>query len=374
MLSENCCFGGENMRGLGVSIYPENASIEENRKYLSLAAQYGFTRVFTCLISAKGDMDRIIKEFKDVVTHARSLGMEVIADVSPAVFKNFNIEFEDLGFFDKLNLTGIRLDLGFSGSEESFMTFNPYNLKIEINMSDGTKYLENILTYIPNRENIIGCHNFYPHRYTGLSREHFIKCSKQFKEHNIRTAAFVSSKNASFGPWPVNEGLCTLEEHRNKSIEVQTKDLFNTGLIDDVIIANCFASEQELKILGELNRNVLELGVELVEDIPEVEKKIILDEFHFNRGDVSDYMIRSTQSRVKYKGNHFKLFNSKPIKKGDILIESSLYDRYAGELQIALKDMDNSGKTNVVGKISDEELFLIDNIKPWQKFRFKLKR
>jgi hypothetical protein len=74
---------------------------------------------------------------------------------------------------------------------------------------------------------------------------------------------------------------------------------------------------------------------------------------------------------VKYKGSDFPLYNPKAIKRGDILIESSLYDRYAGELQIALKDMENSGKTNVVGRIIKEEMFLLDNIQPWQKFKLK---
>lgn len=31
--------------------------------------------------------------------------------------------------------------------------------------------------------------------------------------------------------------------------------------------------------------------------------------------------------------------------------------------------MINTGKTNVVGYIPDEEYFLIDTIQPWQKFR-----
>jgi len=32
--------------------------------------------------------------------------------------------------------------------------------------------------------------------------------------------------------------------------------------------------------------------------------------------------------------------------------------------------MKNTGKSNVVAKIADEEIFLIDYIKPWQKFSF----
>lgn len=173
----------------------------------------------------------------------------------------------------------------------------------------------------------------------GLNYNHFIKCSKQFKDLGVRTAAFVNSQKAQFGPWPVSEGLCTLEQHRNLPIEVQAKHLFAAGAIDDVIIANAFASEEELRALSAINKNMLELKVKLSENISDIEKKIVLEELHFNRGDVSDYLVRSTQSRVKYKGQNFEPFNIVDIKRGDVLIESSLYKRYVGELQIALKDM-----------------------------------
>lgn len=356
------------MRRLGVSIYPQSSSKEENIKYLELASKYGFSRVFTCLISMKDNNNKNIREFSEIMNYAKSLGMEVIADVSPSVFKDFNVDYRDLRFFYNLGLGGIRLDLGFTGIEESIMTFNPYGLKIEINMSNGTKHLDNILSHVPNKDNLIGCHNFYPHRYTGLSRKHFIECSSIYKEYGIETAAFISSPNAAYGPWKINEGLCTLEEHRELPIEVQAKDLFNTGLIDNVIIGNSFASEDELRVLGKINKDILSLSIDIYEEVPELERKIILDEVHFNRGDVSEYMIRSTQSRVKYAGHHFEAFNTRDIERGDVLIESSLYDRYAGELQIALKPMRNSGKTSVVGRIYEEELYLLDSIRPWQKF------
>lgn len=42
-----------------------------------------------------------------------------------------------------------------------------------------------------------------------------------------------------------------------------------------------------------------------------------------------------------------------------------------GELQLALLEMENSGKTNVVGYVVEEEQMLLDYIKPWQKFKFK---
>lgn len=151
-----------------------------------------------------------------------------------------------------MGLSGIRLDAGFSGNEESIMTYNKFGLKVELNVSNGTKYVDNVMSFRPNVENFYGCHNFYTHVYTGLSYDYFIKCSKQFKELGIKTAAFVNAPSAEFGPWPVSEGLCRLEMHRDMPIDVQAKHLFATGLIDDVIIANCFASEDELEALRKL--------------------------------------------------------------------------------------------------------------------------
>ena len=94
------------------------------------------------------------------------------------------------------------------------MAYNPEHLKIEINASLGTKYLDNIMSHYPNLDTIITCHNFYPQRYSGLSYAHFAKCSSDIKAQNIKVAAFISSQQPNtFGPWPVNEGLCTLEMH-----------------------------------------------------------------------------------------------------------------------------------------------------------------
>lgn len=359
------------MRQLGISVYPLHASLEDNKNYITLAAKYGFKRVFTCLLSISGDKEAIVNEFKATIEHANSLGMEVVADVAPHIFKDLDITYKDLSFFGDLKCYGIRLDEGFSGNEESLMTFNPHNLKIEINMSNDTPYVDTIMKYQPDTKMLLGCHNFYPHRYAGLTREHFRTCTNNFKKYGITTAAFVNSHKATFGPWPVDQGLCTLEEHRDLPIEIQTIDLFNEGM-DIVIISNCFATEEELAAMASVSRNMIELGAVLVDDVPEIESKIIFEEMHFNRGDVSANMIRSTQSRVKYKGHDFKLFNAPDmIKRGDIIIESSLYGHYAGELQIAKSDMENSGKTNVVGHIHHDYLYLIDMIKPWQKFKFR---
>lgn len=360
------------MRKLGISIYPEHSTREKDKEYISLAAKYGFKRIFTCLLSVQGSKEDIVEEYTDIISHARKQGMEVIFDVAPHVFPAIGATYDNLEIFAQMGASGIRLDEGFGGQKEALMTHNPYGLKIEINISSGTKYVEQILSYGPNKDNLIGCHNFYPQEYTGLSYRHFTETSRLFKEHNIRTAAFVSSKAATFGPWPVNDGLCTLETHRNLPIVTQAKHLFATDLIDDVIIGNAYASEEELAALSKINPNKLSFRVMPAQETSDLEKVIMENEIHFNRGDVSDYLIRSTQSRVKYKMESFPNHNTHDIQKGDVLMGNNDFGQYKGEMQIARLPMKNDGRKNIVGKIVDEEKFLLDYIKPWDYFELEL--
>lgn len=336
-----------------------------------MARKYGFKRVFISLLSIEEYKEEIVKNLSIVISHANTLEMEVIVDINPRVFDKLGISYTNLDFLGNLKVWGIRLDMGFTGSEESLMTYNIHGIKIEINMSNNTHYIDTIMDFMPNKDGITGSHNFYPHNFSGLNLKHFRECTRNFKKYGIETTAFISSPNSTFGPWPVNDGLCTLEHHRNFPIEVQAMDLFSED-IDTVIIANCFASEDELRTLGNLNRNYIEFKIsETIEFLNDIEKSILFDTLHFNRGDINDNLIRSTQSRVKYKGKKFLLKNPVDIRKGDIILESSFYGHYAGELQIAKTDMENSGKSSVIGKIDNDYLYFLDKIRPWEKFKFR---
>lgn len=356
------------MKELGISIYPFHSKMENNKSYIDLASKYGFTRCFMCLLSVDKAKDEIINEFSTIINYAKDKGIRTTLDISPAVFKHLDIDYKNLDFFHKLGAWGVRLDLGFTGNEESLMTYNEYDLKIELNMSNDTNYLDNIMKYYPNTDNLIGCYNFYPHAYTGLDRTLFKSSMKRFKKYSISSSAFVNAKEATFGPWPVSDGICTLEEHRNMPIDAQAMELFALG-VDCVFIANCYADENTLKTLYNMDKRLITFKAELVNSIPKEEKSIVLDMLHQNRLDASADVIRSSDTRAKYKGHNFKLFNAvSDIKRGDILIDSSEYGSYTGEMQIALKDLKNTGRTNIVGRIKDEYLFLLDYISPAKRF------
>lgn len=360
------------MRRLGLSIYPEKDKPENIRNYLKEAQKIGASRIFSCLLSATKEPEVIKKEFYEMNHYAHQLGYEVILDISPAVFSKLGISYQDLSFFKEIEADGIRLDQGFTGMEESLMTYNPQQLTIEINMSNNTHTLDTIMDYQPDIYHLQGCHNFYPHPYTGLTLAHFNETTKRFKQYGLKTAAFVGSQEkGSFGPWPVKEGLCTLEMHRHLPLDVQVKHYVAIGNIDDIIIANCYPSPKELEALNNVNLQVLNLSISVIDELPEIFEKVLFGELQMNRGDINENIIRSTLTRVKYRGENFPIINApEHIHRGDILVESSEYGHYAGEVQIAKRNMINSGKTNVVGHIREEEEFLIDGIKPWQKFEF----
>ena len=314
------------MGKLGISIYPERSTFEKDKAYLDLAHKYGYKRVFTSLLQINDDKEKVLSEFKEVVDYANSLGMEVMVDINPALFEQLEISYDDLSFFHKMGAYGVRLDIGFTGAEEAKMTRNPFGIKIEINMSSGTNYVDNIMSYSPNTDNLLGSHNFYPHRYSGLGYEHFVFCSEKFRKYNLNTMAFVNSQSAEFGPWPTQDGLCTLEDHRDLEIATQVKHLILTGLIDDISIGNAYASEEELKEMAEaFNADYPTLKVDTEEGITENERICLFDNLHSYRGDRSEYILRSTMTRVYYKDKDFPPHNTRDMHHGDVLIDNEGY-------------------------------------------------
>ncbi|MGX7245321.1 DUF871 domain-containing protein [Enterococcus quebecensis] len=360
-------------RALGVSVYPDHSDIEKDKAYLKKASECGFSRIFMSMLEVTEGKEVVKEKFKSLIAYGKELGYETILDVAPNIFDELQISYDDLTFFYETGADGIRLDAGFDGNKEAKLTFNPFELAIELNMSNDVAYLDNILTYEANVPYLYGCHNFYPQEGTALPYDFFERCSIRFKKHGIRTAAFINSQTGAIGPWDVNDGLPTLELHRHLPVEVQTKHLFATGLIDDVIIGNAYASDEELELLGSLNRYQLELAIEFTRDVSNVEKEITLTEQHFRRGDITDQVVRSTEVRKKYKNQDNPAHdNTQEFQIGDVVIGNDTFGKYKNELQIVLQPHKDERK-NKVGQITKKELLLLDFVKPWTKFRFKEK-
>lgn len=358
------------MKKLGIALYPDKTTLEEDQRYLEIAAKLGYTRLFMSLLQLYADPDKGLERIKATLKIANELGFEAIVDVSSHIFKKFNIDYRDLSFFKKLGVAGLRLDMGYTGKEEAIMTHNKENLKIEINMSNYNHYLEQILDYEPNTDNLVASHNFFPQAYTGLDTDYFLKCSKKFKENNIRSAAFVTAQTAKIGPWPLQEGLCTIEEHRDLPIETQVKHYRMMNSVEDLLIGNAYASEEELaKCATAFFETEVKVKV-VLDNASELEQELITEMDHTYRGDYSSYMIRSSWPRFTYKDQAIPAKKEqKEIQVGDLLILNDTYGQYKGELQIALKARKADSRINIVGHVAAEELVLLPYLKPFQNFK-----
>lgn len=361
-----------NKRDLGISIYPLHQSIKDMKDYILLAKKYKFTRIFTSLLELEQNKkNEILEKFSTILHFAKDNGFHTTIDINPKIIEFLNIDIKNLKPIYDLGAQALRLDEQLNGKDEADMTFNEYGIDIEINISNGSSYLENILNFCPSKERLLASHNFYPQKLTGLEFEYFKNNTKRANKLGIATSAFITSSFAKTGPWPINDGICTLEMHRNLPIESQAKHLWALGFIDCIFIGNANASEDELKKLSELDKDIIELKVKLEKNVTKIEQEIIYNFPHFRRGDINKDFIRSTFSRNTYKNQKILEMNNKSDqKRGDIFIGNDLFKNYKGELHLIINVLSNDKRKNLVAKVDKNELFLLDYIISWKKFKF----
>ncbi|WP_040210931.1 MupG family TIM beta-alpha barrel fold protein, partial [Clostridium polynesiense] len=330
---------------------------------------------FLALLGVKdGSREEVLELYKKYTFPAKELGYEIVVDVNPMVFDKLGVNANffrgplDLSFFSDLKIDTLRLDLGMCDLEEAYLSKNKEGIKICLNGATKLDHVGHVLQAGGNPEKICGCHNYYPHRYTGVLLEHFMESTNNWVSHNLPVMTFVSSQaKDQFGPWPVTEGLPTLEMHRDWPIEIQTLHYLMMGNVDDIIIGNCFATEEELRKMAQANQEITTFHVNLVDGVTESMKNRLQMNLSV-RGDQGAYLIRSLESRMMRE--EVEPFNTVDIHPGDVLIDNVLYGQYAGEVQIALKEMKNYGKTNVVGYLNPLEVQLLQYLKGGQPFRF----
>lgn len=352
------------MHKLGISIYPEHSTPEKDAAYMELAAKYGFKRIFTCLLSVDKPKEYILKEFGAFMEKAHELGFEVSVDTAPYVFEHLGATPKDLKIFHDLKVDIIRLDGHFDDYLDRVITHNPYGIKIEFNGSSDAS-VDHLIRHGADVHNMIICHNFYPERYSGLGWNTFVNFNKKWKSLGMHTAAFVSSNaKDTYGPWPVYAGLPTLEMHRGLPIDVQVRHLLACETIDDILIGNAIPDEEELKIMSEIDFTKTTIGIHLAEDISEEERHILFEIDHAGRTDHSDYYIRSSIPRTEYrkKSVPHRPCEKKMFQRGDVVVVNDHLSHYRGECEIILRDIENDGERNYVGRIPDNEMIILDRM------------
>ena len=80
------------------------------------------------------------------------------------------------------------------------------------------------------------------------------------------------------------------------------ENLLATGDVDDILIGNYPASDEELEALSKINFQAIEFRVDEVEGCTDVERGIMYDFApHWDRFDHSSFMLRSCMPRLQFK-------------------------------------------------------------------------
>lgn len=381
---------------LGVSLYPEQEKKQEIEEYLKLAKSYGFSKVFTSLFSVEGSKKEIITYFKGLCDIAHQYDMEVYGDCNARFFMEMGATPDDLSIFKKIGIDVLRLDLMFNDERDVAIVNNKEGLGVQLNASliDTVK---KIIEMGGDSKRIIGSYNFYPLRNTGADAESVYNTNQFFAKEGMKTQIFITSQvKGTHGPWPVSDGLPTIEEHRDMPIDLQLRHMVALKA-DEVIIGNAFASEEELKTIAETMKQIYVYGedrpfyfpgirdqipigdiervplkIKIEEGVSEVEKKLL---FEFNKHNVSEYthiIIRSRWGRMDFRPIEIPARNcdKEYFDNGDVLIINQNNPRYKGEVHIARRKIKNDGSMNYAGRIKEEEMFLLDYLKFFTNFGF----
>lgn len=392
------------MMRLGLSLYPEKESMEDIVKYLQTGAKYGFDLVFVSLFSVPGEVEEVKKIFRDFGEKAHELGYQVSGDCNFAFFDRVGATPENLTPFKEMNVDILRMDMPFMDERDAILINNNDGILVELS-TGMVPVIENAIKNGADTSKMYTSHCFYPLRYSAPGLEKINVSSQWCADHNIPVAMFVSSQvPGAHGPWPVCNGLPTIEEHRYIPVEAQIKHMIALKNVHEARLANAFASEEEMKAMravldkayinvgdssdaddgtglmkalasflpqGEIARIPFKLHLD--PGVTEAERKFVFDfPTHNDMGDCLNYVLRSRFTRFMKEGIALppRPCDKKTFTRGDVVLVNDNCRHYAGEVQIVLKEIENDGERNFIGSIDPTELMILNHLGAKDVFTF----
>ena len=152
------------------------------------------------------------------------------------------------------------------------------------------------------------------------------------------------------------------------------RQLWATGMIDRIIWGDPLVSETELLAVASLAKPETSfVRLRLItepEKMSAQERELAFLPVHTNRCDAAAAVVRSQESR-SLCSRFIPQRGSLSRNRGDVTIDNANYGRYMGELQIVLQELPVDERVNVIGRIAEADLCLLDCILPGRRFCFK---
>ena len=402
---------------LGISIYPGlDADREKSLLLLQNAAASGYKRVFSSLHIPESDPASLREDALYLFAFAESLGLEVIADISPLTLKILDIPELTPASLKRLHITTARFDFGID--PKTIAAFSR-EMNVQLNASTARSVqLNALLKADADFSRIDGQHNFYPRPHTGLSSETIQRQNALLHRHDISAGVFAASQTGRRGP--LFAGLPTMESLRGIAPCDAAPILTAIGC-DSLIIGDSNPSLKELQALADpetlakadarYSRKALPPKKEWQPDEPlplhihvlsdTLIVKNLLTKAYTNRPDPAANVIRAVESRniakdldIMPERNENRLIIEMPkeyaaafagpqhlangkksslLPVGTVLLDNNTYGRYKGELQIIMAPQQMDPRSNVIAQVTKEDVPLLSLISAEIPFQFVMK-
>ncbi|MET3196890.1 MupG family TIM beta-alpha barrel fold protein [Gottfriedia sp. OAE603] len=349
------------MREIGISVYPNFYPLDQIKNYLEKANAFGFKKVFVSLIlnnhGFEGAQNVSANTWNEILNYCKELGMSVSADINDEVFKELGCTLSNLTALQKMGITRLRIDGGFTNGEVAILSKNQQEIQIEVNASmsssnniNGSALREcrEFLETIEKEGNIgqlTACHNFFPLPDTALSLEDIRPINNLFGSYGVPVGGFIASQLSPKDLHHLGHGVCTIEKHRFLPSHIAMLELFANGF-NDVLIGDSFADLSELSDMARCyKQDYLEIPIIFNQYVPQQTKLKIQEQVLISRVDQPANLIRATDTR----GIDVPPCYCAPRDQYTISVLNNRSAQYEGEVQISLKDLGPSVEHNVIG-------------------------
>ncbi len=348
-----------------------DVSFEQMKEHLRLAGEVGINALFTSLQLPESDRDAVLRDMPRLAEEAHEHGIQVDADVGPRTASKFGLDLHKASDFKRFGVDVIRLDYGYTPEQTAEFSHNTDGLMLELNAVCVTPgYLETLDRLGIDKENVRFCHNYYPVTYTGMKPARTLEINRLIRQYGYRIGGFIASQ--SHRRLACNEGLPTLERHRNMDIHAVLQEMMLLEF-DDISFGDDLASAEELRALAQFEAEpVVTFRIKADVDHPVIPW---LDGRQFSQmqcGREVDAFVRSSFGDA---GNMYRGFRggiTAERRAGDVTILRDMCCRYAGEVQIVRMNLPASEKAGKVAHVIPEDLPILEVYLDGQPFRLKV--
>lgn len=351
----------------GFSIFLNEALTDVHKNYIEIMSCYGFQGIFTSIHIPEDDPKYYLKRLEELGKLAIDYELDLTIDVSNNALKQLGIQYDDLSVLTDMGVTAVRVDYGVSYQDMAKIS---QQMNVVLNASTLTmEDVENLNKLSIDFNRIEAWHNYYPRPETGLDQSYITELNQWLQSLGLKVMAFVAGDDELRGP--LYQGLPTLEQHRHNHSLAAAIELMEECYVDKVYIGDPMISRYaQLQWKHYMQESVIYFQAE--KKIHNQDQLNHVSGRHTQRQDIARDVVRSQEGRLKRSVDILPL-NQTTRGIGSITVDNSRYQRYQGEVQITKIDLEADDKVNKVGQIQENDLALLNYIRPNQVFEIQWK-